>query len=67
MANIPVTVKINGTTPTPVAAVIVDDATGAADTNFAAMATAIGTAADAAGDPTVIGLLKQIMANTDPG
>lgn len=28
--------------------------------------TAIGTAADAAGDPTVIGLLKQIMANTTP-
>lgn len=31
-----------------------------------ALNTAIGTAADEAGDPTVIGLLKQIAANTTP-
>lgn len=31
-----------------------------------ALLTAIGDAADAAGDPTVIGLLKQIAANTTP-
>lgn len=31
-----------------------------------AIATALGTAADEAGDPTVIGLLKEIAANTEP-
>ena len=32
--------------------------------NLEAIAAALGAAADSAGDPTVIGLLKQIMANT---
>ncbi len=39
---------------------------GAALTAVQATATALGTAADAAGDPTVIGLLKQIAENTTP-
>lgn len=34
--------------------------------SLAAIETATGTAADAAGDPTVIGLLKQIVINTTP-
>lgn len=40
--------------------------TGDALTALQAIATAIGTGADAAGDPTVIGQLKQIAANTTP-
>jgi hypothetical protein len=38
----------------------------ASATSLAAIATAIGVAGDAAGDPTVIGLLKQIAENTTP-
>ncbi|MFA6959950.1 MAG: hypothetical protein WC205_04265 [Opitutaceae bacterium] len=50
----PLPVKLDGATGTELLA------------QLTALNTATGTATDAAGDPTVIGLLKQIVINTTP-